>query len=249
MSNVTHSFNTTGSHNVSVTITNTQTNQVFTSSVSVQTADAPTNGGSCSSVIPNVSLWIDYHNPSNTCGPSAVSSCGATEALAFTVREFNYSTSCAPHTYRWNFGDNSAVVNGRDAAHTYSASGTYTVTCTVNNGGSDIVLSQAVRVGDGGNPTVPDVKVDFTPVPVKQLPHTYQFAASVSGVTGPVTFVWDFGDGNTLTRSNSAPMTYTYAKSGKYNVTVKVYSSTGQLLNTKTVTINDGTSKQRVVRH
>ncbi len=50
-------------------------------------------------------------------------------------------------TWSWNFGDG-AVSAEQNPSHTYSASGTYTVTLTVSNGSCSSTLSQEVTVSD-----------------------------------------------------------------------------------------------------
>ncbi|HEY3054697.1 MAG TPA: PKD domain-containing protein, partial [Thermoanaerobaculia bacterium] len=243
----THTFSASGAHNVSVTITNPQTPSGFTRQLTMQTTAGGT--GTCGTIVPNISIFIDYNNPTSTCGPLG-GSCGTGEVISFTVRDYGaYDSSCAAHTYDWNFGDNSAHGSGKDVTHQYAAGGTFTVTCIVNNTSQTVTLTQAISIG--GNPGGPDVKVDPVSTPVVGEAHAFMFSVTVTGAPASAVYVWDLGDGTTKTRTNSDPFKYTYEKSGKYTVTVKVYSNSSQtqLLKTQTFTVNDGTAKRRSVRH
>jgi PKD repeat protein len=241
-----HTFTTSGSHTVSMTITNPAQPSGFTRQLTMQTNSG--TGGTCGIIVPNISLSIDYHNPTNTCGPLG-GSCGNGEAISFTVKDFGaYDSSCATHTYDWNFGDNSPHGSGRDVVHQYAAGGTYTVQCIVNNTSHTVTLTQPVSVG--GNPGGVEPIIEVPVTPLLGVPHGFTFAPSVTGAPATAVYEWDFGDGTIQTRNNTDAFIYVYARAGKYTVTLKVFSnsSKAQLLKTQTMTVSDGT-KRRSVRH
>jgi len=64
-------------------------------------------------------------------------------------------------TYTWNFGDGSPVSTGANVQHAYAATGAYTVTLTVSDGGFNTTQNLNVIVGDGGGRPV---IVSTTPV-------------------------------------------------------------------------------------
>jgi PKD repeat protein len=121
-------------------------------------------------------------------------------------------------SWSWNFGDgNTSTV--QNPSHTYAAAGTYTVSLTVtdNDGASDSV-SKPVTV------TAPNI------------PPTAGFTYTINGLTvnftdtstDPdgtiVSWLWNFGDGNTSTLQNP---TYTYVSGGTYTVTLTVTDNDG----------------------
>ncbi|MDW3211851.1 MAG: PKD domain-containing protein [Reichenbachiella sp.] len=60
------------------------------------------------------------------------------------------STSVGGETFSWDFGDDSELVTTENATHTYTASGTYTVTLTVSNEGGSDALEQNITVSGFG---------------------------------------------------------------------------------------------------
>ncbi|MEM1590331.1 MAG: PKD domain-containing protein, partial [Candidatus Bathyarchaeia archaeon] len=85
------------------------------------------------------------------------------------------------------------------------------------------------RFVDGSILLVSPPKANFTYSPTYPLPNeTVVFDASHSSPNGGVIefYVWDFGDGQTLTTSEPTA-THTYLESGAYNVTLKVIDSEG----------------------
>lgn len=111
---------------------------------------------------------------------------------------------------------------------TYATPGTYPVTLTVSNpaGTNTVTQTNYITVGT-------------VPVP--------QFTASVNGTTvtftnnttntnglGAVSYLWNFGDGNTSTAANP---THTYATNGTYTVTLTATNTCGNAIATQQVTI------------
>ena len=133
------------------------------------------------------------------------------------------NTSSGGVNYEWDFGDPMSSSNTSmifEPLHTYQDSGTYTVTLIVSTaiGCADTVTNQ-VRVNyvpspnfDGGQPGCPPVMATFR--------------NTSSDYNPSYTYTWVFGDGKSLT-SNDTTVTYTYTKSGIYNVALRVLTPEG----------------------
>jgi PKD repeat protein len=120
-------------------------------------------------------------------------------------------------SYLWDFGDgNSSTAS--DPNHTYTASGLYDVTLTVNGpGGSDTaVCNNCITVTDPPPPPPSAPIADFSVSQTSgEAPVTIDFTNLTTGdVTG---YQWDFGDGNGSTATDPS---YTYTVSGSYTVTL-----------------------------
>lgn len=100
--------------------------------------------------------------------------------------------------YSWNFGDNtsSAVQN---PSHTYYTPGTYNVEFSASNAGGYGVTSRTNYVTISAVPA-PVAAFTFTP-PTGDIPITSSFTNNTTGI-GSITYLWDFGDGNTSTAVN-----------------------------------------------
>ena len=124
-----------------------------------------------------------------------------------------------PTSWSWDFGDGQTS-DLPSPDHTYTATGTYSVTLTVENAlGSD----SATQVGA--------ILVDV-------IPPVADFSASVTGGLSPLTvdftdqstggpasaWLWDFGDGATSTLQHPS---HTYTTSGFYSVSLFVSNAYG----------------------
>ena len=144
---------------------------------------------------------------------------------------------CAPHTvcfgdlsvpgdgaisgWLWDFGDGNTSTQ-QNPCHTYGAAGNYTVSLVatdVNGCNNTVVFTNYVSVSNrptasfGGSPLsacVPPLNVNFT-----------NFS---SGGAAPLTYQWDFGNGNTSTATNP---TETYNASGAFTVTLIATDANG----------------------
>ncbi len=131
-----------------------------------------------------------------------------------TFTDMSYSTAGIA-SYSWDFGDgNTSTV--QNPVHVYAAAGTYTVCLTVtSNCGSTDVLCEPVTIVACPTPT-PAFSVSTTN-------YTADFT-NTSTASPPVTYLWDFGDGNTSTSTD--PM-HTYAATGVYTVCLTVADACG----------------------
>lgn len=146
-------------------------------------------------------------------------------------------------TYSWNFGDGSPAATGNQVVHTYSASGTFSVTLTSTGGGCTSTNTITV------NSYVPPVfncstaTSDFTPNVTNSDVLFNNFTASTQNVFDVyITGSWNFGDGTTgTTASYASNISHSYAAVGTYTVTLVntwTDSSTNQVICTKTSSHN-----------
>ncbi|MCE3281544.1 MAG: hypothetical protein K0Q66_281, partial [Chitinophagaceae bacterium] len=124
------------------------------------------------------------------------------------------------NSWLWEFGDatNATVKN---PVKNYTAPGTYNVKLTA--------------ITDIGCITDTTKTFTVTPAPVAKfgidsprcVGSTLTFTDSSTIGTGSIVkWYWDFGNGNTVTNTNNAPVTQSYS-AGTYNVTLQVESNTG----------------------
>jgi PKD repeat protein len=120
-----------------------------------------------------------------------------------------------PLTYSWDFGDGNSS-NETNPVHTYAANNTYTVTLTVSDGKNNSTISKDVRVGN-----IPP-KADFFGFPVFLDVVFANWSEDEDGEI--VTWLWDFGDGNTSTDWDAY---HEYLAPGNYSVTLTVTDNDG----------------------
>jgi PKD repeat protein len=123
-----------------------------------------------------------------------------------------------PAVFIWNFGDapNDTIISSDyQVNHTYSATGTYTVSLEIITTGCDSTVSQTFSLNPchgGGQMTVANTGFGV-----------YAFTSpNISALPGS-TFVWDFGDGATSTANNP---THTYTITGNNTVMLIVTDPT-----------------------
>ena len=137
--------------------------------------------------------------------------------------------------YLWDFGDGETS-NEPDPTHTYSTEGTYPVTLTVTD-----------EAGFTGMDNT-DCTVSLPPnePPVAEVNGPYEgsedstITFSSSGSSDPdgtvISYLWDFGDGETSTEENPS---HEYAEPGTYSVSLTVTDDRGDVQTiSATVTVN-----------
>lgn len=146
----------------------------------------------------------------------------------FTV---DYSSGCSPlvvhftntstgaTSYMWNLG-NSVTTSATNPSTSYLAVGTYTVTLTATGAGGSDVKTMVITVHP--NPTVVFAASDTTVCP--GAPVTFSNSSTSGGTPGPLTYVWNFGDGAS---STSPTPTHAYIAPGNYNVSLQVTNAQG----------------------
>jgi gliding motility-associated-like protein len=129
------------------------------------------------------------------------------------------------NSWQWDFGAGGSSL--QNPTFTFTAPGNYQVSLVVSNSWG--CISEAI--------TRPNyIKVYPRPVPsfTTNTNHTcdtvltIQFTNATTG-TGPITYLWNFGDGQTSTQTNPS---HTYTGTGVYNVTL-----TAQIGNTCTASV------------
>lgn len=137
--------------------------------------------------------------------------------------------------WRWTFGDGGEATT-EDAAHMYTAAGTYTVTLTVTDG--------------EGLQNTKSASITIAPLPPVNTPPTAGFTTSCTEATctfintssdvAPGTIVtnaWTFGDNTTSDQRDPAPHTYTITAPTTFTVTLTVTDNEGAI-DVETQTVN-----------
>jgi PKD repeat protein len=123
--------------------------------------------------------------------------------------------------WEWDLGDG-ATSNSKSVSHTFGRPGNYTVRLTVrDDSGSESRSTTTIHVID----TPPKAAAFVSTVETDTFKRVQFTGDESSDLEGPITFSWDFGDGNT----SSEPSPYhAYARPGYYNSTLTVRDSAGQ---------------------
>lgn len=128
------------------------------------------------------------------------------------------NTSTGATSYSWNLG-NGTTSSLKDVSGTYLTPGTYTATLVATGGGTSATYTMTITV-------YPAPLVSFHASDTSVCPGTtVSFTSTTSGGTpGPMTYIWNFGDG---TLSTLATPTHAYSTPGYYRVTLSVTNSMG----------------------
>jgi len=133
---------------------------------------------------------------------------------------FNASSSFDPDgeiiSYKWNFEDGNTKM-GKTVSHSFAKSGFYTIKLTVidNDGATD---SAYVTKFVGNNLPI----ASFTAIaqtPNSEMKISFEASESYDPDGIIVSYIWDFGDGNTATGKTTD---HTYNKKGTYTITLTV---------------------------
>lgn len=191
--NPTHTYTAPGDYTVTLEVRNECGKDIKTKEATVEIGEGPTADFS----VENTDL------------------CVGAEAM-FT------DLSLLAESWLWDFGDGTTSVD-QNPTHTYTASGTFTVSLTVTN------------------PCGSDTETKSQIVTVQPLP-TADFSASQTMIcTGaPIaltnlsryatSWIWDFGNGVASTAQNP---TITYTNAGTYTVTLTAFNDCGRDIETK----------------
>ncbi len=140
-----------------------------------------------------------------------------TPTVGGVVTFTGWASGSVPITFDWDLGDGTPA-QGAAVTHTYTATGTYTVELRATNcgGGSGDLVTHTLRVAAC-------VPVELITVTTEISNCAVTLGAQVTG-TAPITWRWEFGDGMTSTQEMP---THTYAASGTYSVTVRLWNCDG----------------------
>jgi PKD repeat protein len=145
-------------------------------------------------------------------------------------------------SYEWDFGDG-ATGNGATASHTYASSGTYSVSLTVTDDGSDTGTdSQNVAVSGGVENQPPVASFTYT---CTDLSCTFNGSGSYDSDGTIVSYQWVFGDGGT---GSGATTSHGYGVGGTYNVSLTVTDDEGDTgTDSQKITVSGGVENQSPV--
>ncbi len=154
-------------------------------------------------------------------------------AVNETVIFTNTSTGTEPLAYQWNLGDGSPIVTDtHPPPHSYTDAGVYTVVLTATNPWGVDIATAMVHVGHSSMAafTVSD-----------EYPSVGELVTFINNSTGgdPLTYEWDFGDGET---SQQSTPTHVYDAPGDYTITLTVTNPWGE--STATALVHVGTSPE-----
>ncbi len=122
----------------------------------------------------------------------------------------------------WNPGDGTAPVIGNPVfVHLYSNPGTYTV-CHIVYDSLQFCSDSICQVITVGGQTSCTASISHTPIP--NAPGQYLFTAQANPAQGPVSYLWNFGNGNTASGSSAVRA---YATSGIYPVCLTITYQSG----------------------
>ncbi|TAL63426.1 MAG: PKD domain-containing protein [Bacteroidetes bacterium] len=126
--------------------------------------------------------------------------------------------------YLWHFGDGDSSVTVRgDASHTYTATGTYSVTVKITNGcGRDTTISGAIVIDNTGS--FPNwISIDASPA--STCPNDL-VSFELNTNNGYSSYLWIFGDGDTLL-TNGDQVQHSYTATATFNVSCKITNGCG----------------------
>jgi PKD repeat protein len=119
------------------------------------------------------------------------------------------------YTYLWNFGDGTTA-NTANPTKTYNSGGNFSVTLTVTDGASHVVISNTINMTAWSPMTVAS---SATPTNII-VGQSITFTAQALGGDGVYTYSWTFGDGTTGT---GATVNHTYAVGPRPSFTYTAY--------------------------
>ncbi len=136
-----------------------------------------------------------------------------------------------PLIYRWDFGDGNTAT-GANVSHTYLAGGQFTATLRVTDSGG-LFDEDTAAVAIENRPPVANAGPDRA----GNVGEPIAFNGSGSDPDGdPLTYRWDFGDGQTATGAN---VSHTYVTGGSFTATLRVTDLDGAFdEDTAAVTVN-----------
>lgn len=227
-----HTFTTTGSHTVGLTVSNE--NGAGTP-VTVNLNVVPSTVA-CSGSVPADTLSAEIIGSASECTGGAGSPCQLNELITFTASAFGYTFQQCDR-FEWNFGDNTAVATQRTVTHVYSgARNSATVSLKVYNTANPagVTVTKQIFFGTINQDPAPVLGyAGFPATGAKNSPVTFTVNSNVDA-TG---WSWDFNDGTPVNNSQASivgkttSITHTFTKTGTFNVKVTARrSATGATL-------------------
>jgi PKD repeat protein len=196
--NPSHTYNTTGSFTVSLTVTTSAGSDGQTMSAYIVATQPPTAAFDGSPRTGDRPLAVQF-NDLSTQGSAPIT------------------------TWSWSFGDG-ATSTSQNPAHTYGTAGTYTVALTVTTSDGSDTATKAAYITVSEPPAPPTA--DFSGSPTSgPAPLTTQFTdQSIPGTAAITSWQWTFGDGSASTAQNPS---HAYSLPGTYDVSLTVTTADG----------------------
>jgi gliding motility-associated-like protein len=165
----------------------------------------------------NCTFTLDTTIVSNSSSPTANFTTSSNACLSVPTKFTNTSTG-APVSWKWTFGDGQSDNINKDPVHTYSSPGTYTAILFITNAGgcTDSVRHTII--------VYPNPKAVFTSTIVCEGQQT-AFDNTGSTIATPdniASYNWDFGDKQIFSGFNPQ---HTYGACGTYPVTLTLVSN------------------------
>jgi len=132
------------------------------------------------------------------------------------------STGAAITNWAWDFGDGQTS-SAQNPSHTYTASGNYTVNLVVTNsrGCMSTATPKTIHIS-----TLPVAAFAYTTPGCATTAITFTDQSS-PGEGTLSTWLWDYGDGTTETKTTKAAFVHTYATAATYTVRLTVTNTRG----------------------
>jgi RHS repeat-associated protein len=163
---------------------------------------------------------------SSASGPVAVLSANGrivvNESISFDGSESYDQSGGSIVSYVWDFGDGNSG-SGSVVSHFYSHAGVYQLTLTVTD--NDGLSSSGVLSLEIGANQPPQALFGYSGQMVEQGVINFNGASSYDPEGHPLTYVWDFGDGQTAA---IAQPSHSYDAAGDYTVTLTVTDNMAQ---------------------
>ncbi len=179
-------------------------------------------------------LVVTYGSAAGSVPTASFTKSASTGVAPLSVTFADTSTN-APTSWSWNFGDGTPASTVQNPAHSFAVAGVYNVMLTATNAaGSNTSLSQAVNV------TAPPA------APVASFTKSASSGVAPLSVTftdtstnSPTVWSWDFGDGSPVSTVQSP--VHSFAAAGVYTVTLTATNAAGPNTSAgQTVTVTSG---------
>ncbi len=170
---------------------------------------------------------------SMTCTASVPNYSKPNESVNFTSSVTVDPPNCTNPSYDWDFGDGSAHSTTQNATHTYTAEKSYTWKLTVS--GSEVppcIKSGTITVTSSNCRLTCSASSPTSGV--KNFPVQFTATSTPQDCTSSVTYLWDFGDGQSSTSQNPS---HTYTNAGTYNWTMTAKADSITCQKTGTISI------------
>lgn len=230
----THTYSGNGTYTVTLKLIGGLSTVTISTTVTIGTKP-PDPNPTCGSMIAGTNVDFGYYGSSG-CSPNGPA-CKPNETLAFTVYGYvGYTLSCGPHSFQWNFGDNSGTSTAQNPTYSYATGGARTISLTMTNPtGQSVTMQRPVTVeSTGGNtndcPAMSMFNVGVTAVGAKSgncatgkcesgEDVSFGLDGSYPLACGTHQYDWDLGGG---TKSTEAKPTRRYTAAGTYTVRLKL---------------------------